>query len=55
MNADTFKVVSGVLNMLVGIVGPYAAGMPFSMSTLFMNLMSAFTGGHAVVSGMTKK
>ncbi len=55
MNADTFKIISGVLNMLVSIVMPYASGMPFSMGTLLINVMGALTGSHAIVSGMTKK
>ena len=52
MNATAFKAMLGVLQIIAGVIGPYAAGMSFNMQTLFLNVIAALAGGHALTSAM---
>ena len=55
MTTAGFKMMLGMMNMIAMVIGPYAAGMPFSMQTLLFNIVGVLSGGHAVTSGMTQK
>lgn len=55
MNASAFKMLLGIGQIIIAVIAPYAAGMPFSIGTLVLNLLGVLTGSHAITSAVQSK